>query len=473
MNDVFGDSIVVEKCVHVIGGGLAGCEASWQLANQGIPVLLHEMRPTCSTDAHKTDFLAELVCSNSFRSDDSEYNCVGLLHQELSRLQSLIMETAYQERVPAGGALAIDRDGFSNRIQQKIEEHPLITLYREEIEEIPATWDYVMIATGPLTSEKLSSFILKNTDEQSLAFFDAIAPILYKESVNFDIAWIQSRYDKGDSDGDYINCPMNEEQYESFVQELIRGEKINFKEWEMNTPYFSGCLPIEVMAERGLETLRWGPMKPVGLTNKHKLDEKPYAVVQLRCDNKIGSLYNMVGFQTKLRHPEQTRIFKTIPGLENAEFARLGGMHRNTYLNSPKILDTFLRLKSKPRWYFAGQITGCEGYVESTAIGLLSALFLANEIHGKTLPLPPLTSALGALHNHITGGHIESSEGKTLSFQPMNVNFGLMPPLDVALKGGNGKRLRGTEKARAKKLALTTRARNDFSSWLEQSRKAS
>ena len=465
----------LEQSVHIIGGGLAGCEAAWQLINLGIPVILHEMRPQVMTEAHRTSCLAELVCSNSFRSDDAGQNCVGLLHQELRTLKSLIMDKADQQRVPAGGALAVDRDSFSQAIETSLLENPLFSLCREEITDIPETWEHVIIASGPLTSRALSELILQKSGQNSLAFFDAIAPIIYRESIDMNIVWMQSRYDKGETEGDYINCPLTKEQYDHFIEALIQGEKITFKDWEEKTPYFSGCLPIEVMAERGTETLRWGPMKPVGLTNPHAPDIKPYAIVQLRLDNKLGTLYNMVGFQTKLKHSEQIRIFRTIPGLENAEFARLGGMHRNTYLNSPKILDSFLCLKHEKRLSFAGQITGCEGYVESTAIGLLAGLFMAARISKCAIPAPPPTTAIGALLHHITGGHnsqdLESeslsvTDKTPLSFQPMNVNFGLFPPLLHQPKGENGKRLRGSEKAKAKKQALTDRARNDLQPWL-------
>ncbi|MDF2367313.1 methylenetetrahydrofolate--tRNA-(uracil(54)-C(5))-methyltransferase (FADH(2)-oxidizing) TrmFO [Sneathiella sp.] len=438
-----------QKPVHVIGGGLAGSEATWQLVQAGIPVILHEMRPVRGTDAHLTDGLAELVCSNSFRSDDAENNAVGLLHREMRDMGSLIMESADFNRVPAGGALAVDRDGFSGYIQEKIEAHPLVTLAREEVTELPpADWGQVIIATGPLTSGALAKEVHAATGADALAFFDAIAPIVYKDSIDFDIAWFQSRYDKGDG-SDYINCPMTEAQYKDFIQALNEGGKTEFKDWEKNTPYFDGCLPIEVMAERGPETLRFGPMKPVGLTNPRS-DEKPYAVVQLRQDNKLGTLYNMVGFQTKLTYGEQKRIFSAIPGLEKAEFARLGGLHRNTFINSPEVLDGQLRLKNHPHIRFAGQITGVEGYVESTAIGLIAGRLAAADVAGSEFQLPPVTTAMGAILSHITGG----ADAK--SFQPMNVNFGLFPPPE------------GRIKKKERKLAYTSRAARDFSGWLEK-----
>lgn len=454
--------------VHVIGGGLAGSEASWQLAEAGVPVILHEMRPVRGTDAHKTEGLAELVCSNSFRSDDAETNAVGLLHAEMRLANSLIMSCGDANQVPAGGALAVDRDSFSDAVTAKLEAHPLITIVREEVEGLPpAEWDKAIIATGPLTAPSLAAAIAEATGADALAFFDAIAPIVHFDSIDLDVAWFQSRYDKvgpGGTGKDYINCPMDKDQYLAFVQALIDGGKTEFKEWE-GTPYFDGCLPIEIMAERGVETLRHGPMKPMGLTNAHKPDVKAYAVVQLRQDNALGTLYNMVGFQTKLKYAEQTRIFKMIPGLENAEFARLGGLHRNTYLNSPTLLDGSLQLKSRPGLRFAGQITGCEGYVESAAIGLLAGRFAAAERLGRPLPLPPVTTAFGALLNHITGGHIVTDEepGRR-SFQPMNVNFGLFPPIEAPKS--NGERLRGKEKTNAKRRAITSRALVDAREWL-------
>lgn len=456
--------------VHVIGGGLAGSEAAWQLARRGIPVVLHEMRPVKGTAAHKTEDLAELVCSNSFRSDDADHNAVGLLHDELRRAGSLIMSCADDHQVPAGGALAVDRDGFAAAVSATLAAHPLITIEREEITTLPPKdWDSVIIATGPLTSPALSEAVLQATGEDALAFFDAIAPIIHFDSINLDTAWFQSRYDKvgpGGTGKDYINCPMDKAQYDAFINALIEGPKADFKEWETNTPYFDGCLPIEVMAERGRETLRHGPMKPMGLTNAHKPDEKPYAVVQLRQDNALGTLYNMVGFQTKLKHGAQLEIFRMIPGLEDAVFARLGGLHRNTFLNSPKLLDGTLRLKARPALRFAGQITGCEGYVESASIGCLTGLFAASERLGRVLPPPPPTSAMGALLGHITGGHILRDEPGPGSFQPMNVNFGLFPPIETPKADAEGRRYKGKEKSKAKKAALTRRGRADFAEWM-------
>ncbi|WP_407525340.1 methylenetetrahydrofolate--tRNA-(uracil(54)-C(5))-methyltransferase (FADH(2)-oxidizing) TrmFO [Methylobacterium oryzisoli] len=457
--------------IHVVGGGLAGSEAAWQIAEAGLPVVLHEMRPLRATEAHRTEGLAELVCSNSFRSDDAEQNAVGLLHQEMRRLGSLIMRAGDANQVPAGGALAVDRDGFSRAVTAALAAHPRVTVVREEIDGLPpAAWDSVIVATGPLTAPGLAEGIRGLTGAESLAFFDAIAPIVHRESIDMDVAWFQSRYDKagpGGTGADYINCPLDREQYAAFVAALVAGEATAFKDWEASTPYFDGCLPIEVMAERGPETLRHGPMKPFGLTNPHNPTVKAYAIVQLRQDNALGTLYNMVGFQTKLRHAEQVRIFRTIPGLERAEFARLGGLHRNTYLDSPRLLDATLRLRAAPRLRFAGQITGCEGYVESAAVGLMAGRFAAAERQGRSLPPLPPTTALGALIAHITGGHVTAEEaGAPRSFQPMNVNFGLFPPLDRAPKAPDGKRLRGTEKAQAKKRALTDRARADLSAWL-------
>jgi len=457
--------------VHVIGGGLAGSEASWQLAQAGIPVVLHEMRPVRCTPAHKTDGLAELVCSNSFRSDDAEHNAVGLLHAEMRRLGSLIMRAGDANQVPAGGALAVDRDGFSAAVSAALEAHPLITIARGEVAIPPNEWDSVIVATGPLTSPDLAATIRELTGEESLAFFDAIAPIVHRDSIDLGQAWFQSRYDKsgpGGSGADYVNCPLTREQYDAFVDALITGDKTVFHEWEADTPYFDGCLPIEVMAERGRETLRHGPMKPFGLTNPHAPDVKPYAVVQLRQDNKLGTLFNMVGFQTKLKHGEQVRIFRSIPGLQNAEFARLGGLHRNTFLNSPKLLDASLRLRAKPAWRFAGQITGCEGYVESAAVGLMVGRFAAAERRSEPLSLPPPTTALGALLAHITGGHIETIDNGPSSFQPMNINFGLFPPLTEAPVFDRKSPLgRATAKALAKKSALTRRALADLQIWID------
>lgn len=457
--------------VHVVGAGLAGSEAAWQVAKSGVPVVLHEMRPDRMTEAHRTDGLAELVCSNSFRSDDAANNAVGLLHAEMRRLDSLIMRAADANQVPAGGALAVDRDGFSAAVTKALNDHPLIEIARGEIAGLPpADWSNVIVATGPLTSAPLADAIRELTDENALAFFDAIAPIVHRESIDMSVAWFQSRYDKvgpGGNGADYINCPMTKEQYDGFVAALIAGEKTEFREWETNTPYFDGCLPIEVMAERGPETLRHGPMKPVGLTNPHDPATKAYAIVQLRQDNKLGTLYNIVGFQTKLKYGEQQRIFRTIPGLEKAEFARLGGLHRNTFLNSPKLLDSQLRLRAQPRLRFAGQMTGCEGYVESASVGLIAGLYAAADARGETLASPPGTTALGSLLGHITGGHIETVEPGTRSFQPMNVNFGLFPPLaSVPTKKPDGSRLRGNEKTVAKKQAMSARALADLDRWI-------
>ena len=457
------------KPVHVIGGGLAGSEAAWQLAQAGVPVVLHEMRPLRLTAAHKTDGYAELVCSNSFRSDDKDHNAVGLLHAEMRRLGSLVMRAADANQVPAGGALAVDRDGFSAAVTAALAAQPLITLMRGEIALPPAEWDSVIIATGPLTSPDLAATIRSLTGEDALAFFDAIAPIVHRDSIDLEQAWFQSRYDKtgpGGSGADYINCPLSHEQYNAFIDALLTGDKTVFHDWEAATPYFDGCLPIEVMAERGRETLRHGPMKPFGLTNPRKPDVKPYAVVQLRQDNKLGTLFNMVGFQTKLKHGDQVRIFRTIPGLQNAEFARLGGLHRNTFLNSPKLLDVALRLKANPRWRFAGQITGCEGYVESAAVGLMAARFAAAERRGETIVPPPPTTAHGALLAHITGGHIETIDAGPSSFQPMNVNFGLFPPIATPPTPEGRKFGRGSAKNLARKSALSERALADLEHWI-------
>src|SRR5262245_31067950 len=456
--------------IHIIGGGLAGCEAAWQIAGRGVPVVLHEMRPLRTTAAHKSDALAELVCSNSFRSDDKEHNAVGLLHEEMRRLGSLIMRAADANQVPAGGALAVDRDGFAAAVTAALTAHALVDIRREEIAGLPPPeWDNVIVATGPLTSAALAGAIGALTGEDALAFFDAIAPIVHRDSIDMSVAWLQSRYDKegpGGSGADYVNCPLTREQYHGFVDALLAGDKVAFHDWEAATPYFDGCLPIEVMAERGRETLRHGPMKPFGLTNPHPGTAKPYAVVQLRQDNRLGTLFNMVGFQTKLKHGDQTRIFRTIPGLEKAEFARLGGLHRNTFLNSPKLLDGALRLRAEPRLRFAGQITGCEGYVESAAIGLLAGRFAAAERRGEPITPPPPTTAHGALIAHITGGHVETIDAGPRSYQPMNVNFGLFPPLTQAVRSEDGKRLRGTEKTLAKKRALTARALIDLEHWI-------
>jgi len=462
------------ELVHIIGAGLAGSEAAWQVARSGIPVVLHEMRPGKMTEAHRTDGLAELVCSNSFRSDDAANNAVGLLHAEMRRLDSLIMRAADANQVPAGGALAVDRDGFSDAVTRALDGHPLIEIRRAEIEGLPPEhWRNVIVATGPLTSLALADAIRELTDESALAFFDAIAPIVHRDSIDMSVAWFQSRYDKvgpGGTGADYINCPLTKEQYEAFVGALMAGEKTDFKEWETNTPYFDGCLPIEVMAERGQETLRHGPMKPVGLTNPRDPTVKAYAIVQLRQDNKLGTLYNMVGFQTKLKHGAQQRIFRTIPGLEKAEFARLGGLHRNTFLNSPKLLDAQLRLRAQPRLRFAGQMTGCEGYVESASIGLIAGLYAAANARSTSLAPPPATTAIGSLLGHITGGHIETIEPGGRSFQPMNVNFGLFPPLaSPPTRKPDGTRLRGNEKTVARKQAISARALADLDRWIAES----
>jgi methylenetetrahydrofolate--tRNA-(uracil-5-)-methyltransferase len=468
--------------IHIIGGGLAGSEAAWQVARLGVPVVLHEMRPLRQTEAHKTGGLAELVCSNSFRSDDAASNAVGLLHEEMRRAGSLVMATGDRHKLPAGGALAVDREAFSREVTRQLEGHPLVTIARGEVAGLPPPdWDSVIIATGPLTSPALSRAIQELTGEAELAFFDAIAPIVHLESIDESITWRQSRYDKpgpGGSGADYINCPMSQAEYEGFVAALLAAEKTSFKDWEASTPYFDGCLPIEVMAERGRDTLRFGPMKPVGLTNPHRPAERPYAVVQLRQDNALGTLWNMVGFQTKLKHAEQVRVFRTIPGLAGAEFARLGGLHRNTFLNSPMLLDGALRLKAEPRLRFAGQITGCEGYVESAAIGLLAGRTAAAERVGQAWVPPPPTTAFGALLGHITGGHI-AAEGESgmrsfqpQSFQPMNVNFGLFPPIEVATRDATGNRIRGRERGAAKKRALSARALADLDCWLAMPRRA-
>jgi methylenetetrahydrofolate--tRNA-(uracil-5-)-methyltransferase len=464
------------KTIHIVGGGLAGSEAAWQVARAGVPVVLHEMRPVRMTDAHKTEGLAELVCSNSFRSDDAQNNAVGLLHEEMRRAGSLIMTEGDKAKLPAGGALAVDRDQFSEGVTQALAAHPLVTIERGEVAGLPPVeWDSVIVATGPLTSPALTAAILELTGETSLAFFDAIAPVIHRDSIDMTIAWMQSRYDKagpGGTGADYINCPMTKPQYEAFIDALLGGDKTVFKEWEADTPYFDGCLPVEVMAERGRETLRFGPMKPVGLDDP-RTGRWPYAVVQLRQDNQLGTLWNMVGFQTKLKHGEQTRVFRMIPGLENAEFARLGGLHRNTYLNSPRLLDGSLRLKAQPRLRFAGQITGCEGYVESAAIGLLAGRFAAAERLGRSPTMPPPTTAFGALLAHITGGHIvadSDAEREALrgarSFQPMNVNFGLFPDIAAPTVDADGKRIKGKDRGFARKRALSARALGDLNAWL-------
>ena len=489
--------------IHIIGAGLAGSEAAWQAANMGVPVILHEMRPHTMTPAHKTGGCAELVCSNSFRSDDWEHNAVGLLHEEMRRLNSLIMREGDKAAVPAGGALAVDRDLFSNGVTKALNDHPLITIEHGEIDGLPPeSWDSVIIATGPLTSEPLAKAIRELSGEESLAFFDAIAPIVHFDSIDMSKAWFQSRYDKPGPKGtgkDYINCPMNKEQYEAFVKELLSAEYGIFKEWETDTPYFEGCMPIEVMAARGIETLRFGPMKPVGLTNPYS-QEQPYAVIQLRQDNALGTLYNIVGFQTKMKYGEQIRVFKTIPGLENAEFARLGGLHRNSFINSPRLLDKQLRLKhslyrhceegtyltkqstqqnngsprtlkgardddrSKPTLRFAGQITGCEGYVESASVGLMAGRLAAGEKLGREITPPNNKTALGALLSHITG------DANAETFQPMNINFGLFAPLErdeatTLYTTKDGKQKRRKLKGPERKKAYAVRALATLETW--------
>ena len=443
------------EVLNIIGGGMAGSEAAWQAANAGVKVVIHEMRPKVETFAHRTGLLGEMVCSNSFRSDDDEQNAVGLLHWEMRAADGLIMATAHKHRLPAGGALAVDRDPFAESVTAALTSHPNISVSYEEITSLPTDGNWI-IATGPLTSGALAEAIATETGAEALAFFDAIAPIVYHDSINMDIAWMQSRYDKGETLEEqtaYLNCPMSKEQYEDFIDALLAAEKTEFKEGE-TAGYFDGCLPIEVMAERGRETLRFGPMKPVGLTNANDPETKPYAVVQLRRDNALGTLYNIVGFQTKMKYGAQKAVFNTIPALENAEFARLGGIHRNSFINSPTLLDNQMRLKSKPHIRFAGQITGVEGYVESAAMGLLAGLMAVAEMTGKTVPEVPHTTAMGALVSHITGG----ADAKT--FQPMNVNFGLFPPLEGMKAGRRGR------KERYK--GYTDRAKIDWQAWLDQ-----
>ncbi|MEM8935447.1 MAG: methylenetetrahydrofolate--tRNA-(uracil(54)-C(5))-methyltransferase (FADH(2)-oxidizing) TrmFO [Pseudomonadota bacterium] len=455
--------------IHVIGAGLAGSEAAWQAANAGAQVILHEMRPHRGTEAHQTDAFAELVCSNSFRSDDAETNAVGLLHEEMRRAGSLVMAAADANQVPAGGALAVDRHGFSGAVTDAIEKHQNISIIREELTGLPpANWSNVIIATGPLTAPALAEAIQAETGVDALAFFDAIAPIVHAETIDFDKAWRQSRYDKkgpGGDGADYVNCPLDEDIYNRFIDALLDGEKTKFHEWEKSTPYFEGCLPIEVMAARGRETLRFGPMKPVGLTDP-RTGARPHAVLQLRQDNALGTLFNLVGFQTKLKYGAQSEVFRLIPGLENEQFARLGGIHRNTFLNSPRLLDPVLRLKTRPAIRFAGQITGVEGYLESAAVGLLAGRFAASDAYGAPLSAPPPTTALGALLGHITGGHLEDGAKKT--FQPMNVNFGLFPDIEVPRKDETGRRLKGKERGREKKKAMTRRALSDLDPWLSR-----
>ncbi len=444
--------------VHIIGGGMAGSEAAWQLASMGIKVNLYEMRPTNKTFAHRGENLAELVCSNSFRSDDHTTNAVGLLHWEMRQANGLVIHAGDKNAIPAGGALAVDRESFSKQITQTIEEHPNINLIRKEVTDLDLeTWENVLIATGPLTSKKLTEYILKITGVENLAFFDAIAPIIHAESIDLSKAWFQSRYDKGETELEkkaYLNCPMSKEEYQTFVKNLIEAEKVEFHEWEKETPYFNGCLPIEVMAERGKDTLRFGPMKPVGLTNPKDPKNKPYAVVQLRHENKLGTLFNMVGFQTKMKYKSQIEMFRKIPGLEKAEFARLGGIHRNTFINSPQLLNSKLQLQNCPKIRFAGQITGVEGYVESAAIGLLAGRLMAADLLGIDLPKPPIETAIGSLHNHIIDSKYQNA------FQPMNINFGLFPSIPEAKKGRRNKRLRYK--------AYTDRAKISWLKWLKQ-----
>ncbi|MZR13291.1 methylenetetrahydrofolate--tRNA-(uracil(54)-C(5))-methyltransferase (FADH(2)-oxidizing) TrmFO [Maritimibacter sp. DP07] len=442
----------MSNTLHIVGGGMAGSEAAWQAANAGLDVVIHEMRPKVETFAHHTGKLAEMVCSNSFRSDDHEQNAVGLLHWEMRQANSIIMAAADQHRLPAGGALAVDREPFSAQITDTLRGLDNVTIVEEEVDHLPGEGNW-LFTTGPLTSPTLGEAIAHETGADRLAFFDAIAPIVYADTIDMDVVWAQSRYDKGETEDErkaYLNCPMTKDQYEAFIDALLAADKTEFHEGETAT-YFDGCLPIEVMAERGRETLRHGPMKPVGLTNAHKPDEKAYAVVQLRRDNALGTLFNMVGFQTKMKYGAQTEVFRMIPGLENASFARLGGIHRNTFMNSPTLLDGEMRLRTRPNIRFAGQVTGVEGYVESAAMGLLAARYAIAELTGATLPPVPATTAMGALVTHISGG----AEAKT--FQPMNVNFGLFPPVD--LKGG-----RKNRPARYK--AYTDRAKADWQAWL-------
>jgi len=453
--------------VHIVGAGLAGSEAAWQVAEAGVPVILHEMRPHKMTAAHQSGGCAELVCSNSFRSDDHLGNAVGLLHEEMRRNGSIIMGMGDMFQLPAGGALAVDREAFSDAVTTILSQHPNITIEYGEVAGLPpAEWGNTIIATGPLTSDALANAILAETDVDSLAFFDAIAPIIYKDSIDFDKAWFQSRYDKkgpGGDGADYINCPLDKDQYLAFIDALIAAEQTEFKDFEKDTPYFESCLPIEVMASRGPETLRYGPMKPVGLTNPHNPTVKAYAIAQLRQDNGLGTLYNMVGFQTKMKYGAQTDVIRMIPGLENAVFARLGGIHRNTFINSPKLLDRQLRLKSRPDLRFAGQIMGVEGYVESAALGLIAGRMAAAQAKGDTLDAPAVTTALGALVEHVTGGFMTGPKAK---FQPMNVNFGLFPPVEnLVYRRDDGSRIRGKEKTRLKRRKMAERALVDIEDW--------
>ena len=456
------------KPVHIIGAGMAGSEAAWQCVSRGVPVVLHEMRPERMTDAHETSGFAEMVCSNSFRSDDKTGNAVGVLHEEMRLSNSLIMGMGDMTKLPAGGALAVDRIAFSDAVTTILRAHPLVTVEEGEVKGLPPKdWGNTIIATGPLTAPSLANAILEETGEDSLAFFDAIAPIIYKDSIDFDIAWMQSRYDKkgpGGDGADYINCPLDKDQYETFIEALVNSDKTEFKDFEKDTPYFESCLPIEVMAERGAETLRWGPMKPVGLTNPHKPTVKAHAIVQLRQDNALGTLYNMVGFQTKMKYGAQTEILRTIPGLEKAVFARLGGIHRNTFINSPVLLNKKLQLKSRPDLRFAGQIMGVEGYVESAALGLITGRMAAAQARGQDYAVPPLTTALGSLVEHVTGGYMSGPKAK---FQPMNVNFGLFPPIEgeIIYPKKDGKRRRGKDKTRYRKSLLAARALKDIQPW--------
>jgi len=458
------------KPVHIIGAGMAGSEAAWQCVSRGVPVILHEMRPERMTDAHETFGFAEMVCSNSFRSDDKTGNAVGVLHEEMRMSGSLIMGMGDMTKLPAGGALAVDRNLFSDAVTTILRAHPLVTIEPGEVKGLPPkSWGNTIIATGPLTAPSLANAILEETGEDSLAFFDAIAPIIYKDSIDFDIAWMQSRYDKkgpGGDGADYINCPLDKAQYETFIEALVASDKTEFKAFEKNTPYFESCLPIEVMAERGAETLRWGPMKPVGLTNPHNPTVKAHAIVQLRQDNALGTLYNMVGFQTKMKYGAQTDILRSIPGLEKAVFARLGGIHRNTFINSPILLNKKLQLKSRPDLRFAGQIMGVEGYVESAALGLITGRMAAAQARGEDYAVPPLTTALGSLVEHVTGGYMTGPKAK---FQPMNVNFGLFPPIEgeIVYPKKDGKRRRGKDKTRYRKSLLAARALADIRPWAE------
>ena len=457
------------KPVHIIGAGMAGSEAAWQCVRKGVPVVLHEMRPERMTEAHQSDGFAELVCSNSFRSDDKTGNAVGVLHEEMRKADSLVMGMGDMTKLPAGGALAVDREAFSDAVTTILQQHPLVTVEYGEVKGLPPqSWGNTIIATGPLTAPSLANAILDETGEDSLAFFDAIAPIVYKDSIDFSKAWMQSRYDKkgpGGDGADYINCPLDKEQYETFIEALVASDQTEFKDFEKDTPYFESCLPIEVMAARGAETLRWGPMKPVGLTNKHNPTVKAHAIVQLRQDNALGTLYNMVGFQTKMKYGAQAEIFKAIPGLEKARFARLGGIHRNTFINSPKLLNRQLQLKSRTDLRFAGQIMGVEGYVESAALGLITGRMAAAQALGHDYAAPPLTTAMGALVEHVTGGYLTGPKAK---FQPMNINFGLFPPIEgLVYEDENGKRIRGKEKTRFRKRNFAERALKDIESWVK------